>query len=219
MSSSEESFLKFVFFISLVFSQNSTKEKIIIFFCRRSVLPSSVANYSKTSPEFFQALKKAATIRDCVNPENPLDISHRTRYQYEASDLGCFTERLGFHYPQETDLAFAFCPSNFCLGTFCQMVSLFPPFFPPFFLLFSSFFPPFFLLFSSFHFLIDFFRIPLVVMIFVDQCSSTLRQQKNFVQMNQNVLQKIRQNALVFLDCFCFLMNSLGDGFFFLICV
>ena len=142
MSSSEEFYLKFLFCLSNNFylsenmkekTEHNFKEINFLLFNRRNILPANAINYPKTSPEFFQALKQAATVRDCVDPENPLDISHRTRYKYEASDLGCFTEKLGFQYPEELDLALAACPTSSCLGTFCQMVFFFLSFFPALF--------------------------------------------------------------------------------------
>lgn len=85
-------------------------------------MPKSVANYTRNSPEFFFALKTAATTPDCVNPHNPLDISLRNRYIYDAKIKTCEARMAGLEYPQDAVELEKLYPPGVCLGTFCQFV-------------------------------------------------------------------------------------------------
>jgi len=89
-------------------------------FLKANILPPKVADFPKTSPEFYEALKEAATVRDCVNPENPLEIAHRTGYAFTTWNRACLTELLGLSYPEDVDEALTICPPEMCLGSFCQ---------------------------------------------------------------------------------------------------
>ncbi len=115
MTASLETYLKyFILNVSIsVFSH----------FCFRTyVLPSSVANYSKDSPQFISALRSAATVNDCAAPHDPFDLQYRTRYIWDTLDLGCKALYMGLTYPDNSTLMQSECPPGNCLGTFCQEV-------------------------------------------------------------------------------------------------
>jgi hypothetical protein len=91
-------------------------------YLRRTVLPSSLSNYSKYSTEFVNALKLAASEDDCVSEYNALDISRRSRYVYDGSSDQCKAEVLGLTLPEDYAKLNAECPSKYCLGTSCRQV-------------------------------------------------------------------------------------------------
>ena len=96
-------------------------ERLIIYF-RKNVLPPSVANYSKDSPEFMSALYSAATVTDCASLSDPFDLEYRTRFIWDSFDLACKAFFMGLEYPADAAEMQAECPPVYCLGTFCQEV-------------------------------------------------------------------------------------------------
>ena len=53
------------------------------------MLPPSLDPYPRNSTEFFLAVIYAANEFDCVNELNPLDVTHRTRWDYEMDFESC----------------------------------------------------------------------------------------------------------------------------------
>lgn len=51
-------------------------------YMREYVLPSWLEPYPRNSSEFFTAVMAAASVGDCVNPQNALDLTHRTALRH-----------------------------------------------------------------------------------------------------------------------------------------
>ena len=79
---------------------------------------------SSDSPLFFEMLKQVASKTDCVNPHNPLDLSKRERYVYDADFPLCKADAIGLDASQ-LDLLDELCPPGLCLGDFCRQVFFF----------------------------------------------------------------------------------------------
>ena len=91
-------------------------------YLRRTVLPPSLDNYTKDSQTFFEKLKKAASVNDCVSEYNALDISRRSRYVWAGSSLECEAQVLGLTLPDDVEQVMEECPPGVCLGTSCRQV-------------------------------------------------------------------------------------------------
>ena len=104
---------------------------------------------------FFKhtALKGAGTIKDCVNPLNPLEIQHRTRLLNRPLDYACLADVYGLEWPEGLEETLKICPGDSCLRSFgCFVVSYFISFYFFFFSFLSFFFSFFFFFFFSFLF-------------------------------------------------------------------
>ena len=92
-------------------------------YLRREVLPSSsIRNAQRDSDEFFEALKTAATVQDCVVPGNPLHIEKRSRYVWDSETNDCKATVLGLTLPGDLDELNVKCPAEICLGISCPQV-------------------------------------------------------------------------------------------------
>ena len=68
-------------------------------YLREYVLPPSLDPYPRNSTEFFLAVMAAASVGDCVNPLNALDLSHRTRFDYITNYYKCGYDWISFLDP------------------------------------------------------------------------------------------------------------------------
>eukprot|EP00008_Paramoeba_atlantica_P005753 CAMPEP_0201477102 /NCGR_PEP_ID=MMETSP0151_2-20130828/2207_1 /ASSEMBLY_ACC=CAM_ASM_000257 /TAXON_ID=200890 /ORGANISM="Paramoeba atlantica, Strain 621/1 / CCAP 1560/9" /LENGTH=1240 /DNA_ID=CAMNT_0047857721 /DNA_START=22 /DNA_END=3740 /DNA_ORIENTATION=+ len=73
----------------------------------------------RDSPLFFEMLKQVSSKTDCVNPHDPLDLSKRERYEYDADFPLCKADAMGLDGSQ-LDLVDELCPPGLCLGDFCR---------------------------------------------------------------------------------------------------
>ena len=78
----------------------------------------------RDSPLFFEMLKQVSSKIDCVNPHDPLDISKRERYEYDADFPLCKADAMGLDGNQ-LDRIDELCPPGLCLGDFCRQVFFF----------------------------------------------------------------------------------------------
>ena len=87
-------------------------------YLRLNVLPPEAASAPRDSEEFFLGLKSAATVDDCVAPNDPLDILFRSRYVWTARD-SCKATILGVP-EDDVEAINELCPPGYCLGTGCR---------------------------------------------------------------------------------------------------
>ena len=64
-------------------------------YIRRKVFGPHEQNYPRSSTEFFDTLKKYATVGDCVSLSDPFDLSQRRRIIMEEGSLSCSQNCLG----------------------------------------------------------------------------------------------------------------------------
>ena len=88
------------------------------YYIRHSVLPDPLSSFSRDSPEFFSAVRLAASAADCVNPSSALDISKRSRYVWEADSIQCMRDALRLNNASKVtdEMVLELCPPQFCLG-------------------------------------------------------------------------------------------------------
>ena len=89
------------------------------YYIRHTILSDPLEAYSRDSPEFFAAVRIAASVPDCVNPASPLDVSRRSKYEWSWSSIDCAAQSLHANDTlNSTEVVLALCPPRYCLGAY-----------------------------------------------------------------------------------------------------
>ena len=68
-------------------------------------------------------MREAATVKDCVNPNNPLAIDERTRYQGRPLDYACVAYYIyGLDWPENAEEVYELCPGKASLRSFANLL-------------------------------------------------------------------------------------------------
>tara|TARA_R110002050_G_scaffold164705_1_gene294883 strand:- start:423 stop:1232 length:810 start_codon:yes stop_codon:yes gene_type:complete len=88
-------------------------------YIRSEILDEQTEIYSTDSVGFFDELRKASRVPNCVFPLNALSLEKRNHYVWDAA-LECRASVLGYEIPEGEQAVNEECPLTYCLGTSCH---------------------------------------------------------------------------------------------------